>query len=77
MKLTPGQTNEYRRSVFVSRHDPAMESIQKLLDSQFEKVKTSLLRATIAEVPGLQGEAEAYLRVLKWITEPLASIDTQ
>jgi len=54
-----------------------MESIQKLLDSQFEKVKTSLLRATIAEVPGLQGEAEAYLRVLKWITEPLASIDTQ
>lgn len=65
------QENEYRARVFAARNEPVVQTIQMLLDLGMEKVKTALLTAVPEDVRRLQGRAEAFKEMAKWISDPV------
>ena len=76
MSDTRAQEVELRSRVCGS-NDPSTEAILKLLNMQLDRIKNALLRCAPGDLDKLQGEAAAYMRVGKWIIEPLnnTSID--
>lgn len=65
------QEVEYRKKVYSAKNDPAAEGITMLLDMNIERLKATGLKCSKDELERLQGEAAAYVRVRRWIHEPI------
>jgi hypothetical protein len=70
MKLTKEQYADYQTSLHMARNDASGIALTMLLEHEIERVKDLLVNTHVGEVPALQGEAQAYRRLLKVLKEP-------
>lgn len=70
MKLTKEQYADYQLTLQGGRNDAAGIALNLILEHELERVKDLLVNTHIAEIPALQGEAQAYRRLLKVLKEP-------
>ena len=76
MKLSREQEAEYRTVLRVGRQDAVGYALTTLLEHDLERVKSALLSALAPDVAGLQGEARAYSRYLKYLRDTFKADDT-
>jgi hypothetical protein len=69
MRLTKDQEVEYREVLVNSREEMFGIALAALLNSDIERVKDMLCVPDGGNVPALQGEAQAYKKILKYLKE--------
>ena len=72
MKLTREQVEECKKTLYVYRGEAVGAAWLALLQHELERVKDLLVDPSTKNVEALQGEAQAYLRQLKYLKEPPA-----
>lgn len=77
MKLTKEQYAECLQSLRLSVEEPGMKALALLLEHDYARVQDLLVSTHVGEVPALQGEAQAYRRLLKALKEPRRASTTE
>ena len=70
MILTKEQVDEYGAIIYAARGDTAVVAFVDITKHHLERVKGELIDAKNEDTLRLQGEAQAYRRLLKFLTSP-------
>lgn len=68
MILTKEQVDEYGLIIYAARGDTAIVAAVDIMKHHLERVKSEMVDARPDDMSRLQGEAQAYRRLLKFLT---------